>query len=209
MNKQKHLLIIIALAAIAALTWYELGRIDRGNPPQQAASGIGLPPDHELAPVVGGPFGLIDEDAKPVTEKSWPGKYLLVFFGFTYCPDICPTTLAQMTETLKELGPVADRIQPLFITVDPERDGAAELKNYTSSFDPRIIGLTGDRAQIDAVLKTYRVVAQRRGEGDNYTMDHSTLMYFMGPDGRLKQIFAHDMEPKALADGIRKVIGTN
>lgn len=209
MNKQKHLLIIIALAAIAALTWYELGRINRGSAPQQAASGAGQLPDHELAPVVGGPFSLIDEDGKPVTEKSWPGKYLLVFFGFTYCPDICPTTLARMTETLKELGPAADRIQPLFITVDPERDGAAELKNYTSSFDPRIIGLTGDRAQIDAALKTYRVVALRRGEGDNYTMDHSTLMYFMGLDGRLKQIFAHDMEPKALADSIRKLIGAN
>ncbi|TDP49247.1 protein SCO1/2 [Zavarzinia compransoris] len=207
MKHRKPILIALALVAIAALTWFELGRLDRRDPLRETAGGIGLPPDHELAGVVGGPFGLIDEDGKPVTEKSWPGKYLLVFFGFTYCPDVCPTTLAQMTEVLKDLGPAADRIQPLFITVDPERDGAAELKNYTSSFDPRITGLTGDRSQIDAVLKTYRGVALRRGEGEDYTMDHSTLVYLMGPDGRLKWIFAHDLEPKAFADGLRKLIG--
>ncbi|PWR19255.1 SCO family protein [Zavarzinia aquatilis] len=206
MRKTTPLIIAAALIGIAALTWFELGRIDQ-RLEAGATAESGLPPDHELASSVGGPFSLLDENGQPVTEKSWPGKYLLVFFGFTYCPDVCPTTLAEMTEALKAMGPVADRIQPLFITVDPERDNAQAMKDYTSSFDPRITGLTGDRAQIDAVLKTYRVVALRRGEGEDYTMDHSTLLYLMGPDGKLKQIYSHDMEPKALADGIVKLIG--
>lgn len=200
-------LIAAALAGIAALTWFELSNIDAKLAGGGAASESGLPPDHELASAVGGPFALIDEDGKPVTEKSWPGQYLLVFFGFTYCPDICPTTLYQMTEMLKAMGPAAQRIQPLFVTVDPERDNAEAMKNYTSSFDPRITGLTGDRAQIDAVLKAYRVVAIRRGEGEDYTMDHSTLLYLMGPDGHLKQVYSHDMEPKVMADAIVKLIG--
>lgn len=206
MRYQKPLLIIAGLAVIAVLTLVSLNTIDRrlaGDGPTIA----GVPPDHELAGAVGGPFSLIDGDGKPVTEKSWPGKYLLVFFGFTFCPDVCPTTLAEMSETLRLLGPEADRIQPLFVTVDPERDGPAEMKEYTSSFDPRITGLTGTRTQIDAVLKTYRVVALRRGEGDDYTMDHSALLYLMGPDGRLKQVFPHDLEPKAMADQLRDMVG--
>ncbi|MCF4166071.1 SCO family protein [Zavarzinia compransoris] len=206
MRYQKPILIVAGLVVIAVLTLISLNTIDR----RLAGDGTtveGGPPDHELAGAVGGPFSLIDGDGKPVTEKSWPGKYLLVFFGFTFCPDVCPTTLADMSETLRLLGPAADRIQPLFVTVDPERDGAAEMKEYTSSFDPRITGLTGSRAQIDAVLKTYRVVAVRRGEGDDYTMDHSALLYLMGPDGHLKQVYAHDMEPKAMADSLRDLVG--
>lgn len=207
MRYQKPILIIAGLAIIAALTWFELRAIDERVGGATAVGANGGPPNHELAGVVGGPFTLVDGNGKPVTEKSWPGKYLMVFFGFTFCPDVCPTTLAEISETLRLLGPAADKVQPLFITVDPERDGPAEMKEYTSSFDPRIAGLTGDRPQIDAVEKAYRVVAVRRGEGDDYTMDHSALIYLMGPDGRLKQIFAHDMDPQALADGVKKLIG--
>ncbi len=157
--------------------------------------------------MTGQEFALNSTRGGEFTQNDLRGTPSLVFFGFTFCPDICPTTLVEMTEALKAMGPAADRIQPLFVTVDPERDNAQALKDYTSSFDPRITGLTGSRAQIDAVLKTYRVVAIRRGEGEDYTMDHSTLLYLMGPDGKLKQIFSHDMDPKALADGITKLIG--
>ncbi|MFA5123030.1 SCO family protein [Zavarzinia sp.] len=208
MRAKTPILIIAALIAIAVLAWVEITYLDRQGPDQGTpVASNGLPPDHELAGAVGGPFSLTDEDGKPVTEKSWPGKFLLVFFGYTYCPDVCPTTLAELDTVLKDLGPAADKIQPLFITVDPERDGAAELKAYTSSFDPRITGLTGDRPAIDAALKAYRVVAVRRGEGADYSMDHSTLLYLMGPDGRLKDIYSHDMDPKALADALRQKVG--
>lgn len=197
-------LIIIILAAIAVVAWFEWPAL-RGEGASVATGG--LPPDHELADAVGGPFDLVDQDDKPVNEKSWPGKYLLVFFGFTYCPDVCPTTLAQLAGVMKDLGPTADKIQPLFVTVDPARDNPAALKSYTSTFDPRITGLTGSQAAIDAMLKTYRVYAARRGEGEDYTMDHSSLIYLMGPDGRLKQVLTPDMDPKVMVQTLAKLIG--
>lgn len=198
-------LILIVLAAIAVVAWFAipgLGGRDMATGPG------GLPPDHELADAVGGQFNLVDQDDKPVNEKSWPGKYLLVFFGFTYCPDVCPTTLAELASVMKDLGPAADRIQPLFVTVDPERDNPAAMKSYTSTFDPRFVGLTGSRQAIDAMLKTYRVYATRRGEGEDYTMDHSALIYLMGPDGRLKAVLTPDMDQATMVQSLSKLVGT-
>src|ERR1017187_2237846 len=136
---------------------------------------------------VGGPFSLIDGDRKPVTDQTWHGKYLLVYFGYTFCPDVCPTTLNNVADALDKLGPKADRLQPLFITVDPKRDTPAVVKQYTAAFTPRLLGLTGSATQIAAVAKAYRVyyAEHRTGPGpDDYSMDHSSILYLMGPNGR-------------------------
>ena len=129
---------------------------------------------------IGGPFSLVDQRGKPVTERDYLGKPSLVFFGFTFCPDICPTTLFELTERLKELGPDADRLNVLFITVDPERDTPHQLALYLSSFDPRITGLSGSAGDIAKVMAEYRVYARKVPLADgSYTMDHTAAIYMM------------------------------
>jgi protein SCO1 len=134
---------------------------------------------------VGGPFRLIDQNGRAVTERDFKGEPFLVFFGFTNCPDICPTTLFEMSEVLKRLGPDADKTAALFISVDPERDTPEKLKDYVSSFHPRIFGLTGTLEEIALVEKEYRVYAKKvpLKDGD-YTMDHTAVVYLMDKDGR-------------------------
>lgn len=134
---------------------------------------------------VGGPFRLTDHNGRTVTDADFKGKPFLVFFGFTHCPDICPTALFEMSETLRRLGPDAEKIAALFITVDPERDTPEKLKDYISSFHPRIVGLTGTQADIDAVTKAYKAYARKVPlDGDDYTMDHSAIVYLMDRQGR-------------------------
>jgi protein SCO1 len=133
---------------------------------------------------VGGPFHLIDQDGKAVSDEDLKGRPFLVFFGFTHCPDICPTTLFDMSQMLHALGPDAGRIGALFITVDPERDTPAVLKDYLSSFDPHLRGLTGDPAAVNAALKAFRVYAKKIPlEGSDYTMDHTAVVYLMDKNG--------------------------
>lgn len=135
---------------------------------------------------IGGPFNLVDGDAKPATNKTFAGKYMLVYFGFTYCPDVCPTTLNQVADAMDRLGPKADRVVPIFITVDPKRDTPAAVKDFAAAFSPRLVGLTGSAEQLGQAARAYRVYfAERRtGPGPNdYTMDHSSILYLMGPDG--------------------------
>jgi protein SCO1/2 len=134
---------------------------------------------------VGGPFRLTDHNGRVVTEADFKGKPFLVFFGFTHCPDVCPTALFEMSETFRRLGPDAEKARALFISVDPERDTPEKLKQYLSSFDPRIVGLTGTPAEIAAVAKTYKVYAKKVPlEGGDYTMDHSAIVYLMDRNGR-------------------------
>jgi len=139
------------------------------------------------ASLIGGPFSLEDGNGRQVTDRDFRGKYMLIYFGYTFCPDVCPTTLTDMADALDRLGPKADRLQPLFITIDPKRDTPAVVKQYAAAFSPRLIGLTGSPEQIAQVANAYRVYyAEHRtgpGPGD-YTMDHSSILYLMGPDGR-------------------------
>lgn len=144
---------------------------------------------------IGGPFTLIDQNGKTVTEKNFGGQYKLIYFGFTYCPAICPTELQKISAALKNIEKnqpdLAAKIQPLFISVDPERDTPAVLKEYVSLYHPRLIGLTGSQAQIDAVKKDYRIYSAKV-ESENstdYTVDHSSFIYFMGPDDTLLGIY--------------------
>lgn len=154
---------------------------------------------------IGGPFQLLDQDAKTVTEQDFKGKPLLVFFGFTHCPDVCPTELFDMSEVLRKLGPDANRVAALFITVDPERDTPAVMKDYLSSFEPQIRGLTGDTAAIAAVEKTYRVYAKKVPlDGGEYTMDHSAVLYLMDKNGRFVAPFNLKRRPEESAADLRR-----
>ena len=144
-----------------------------------------LPRETVKPSAVGGPFHLTDQTGRAVTEADFKGKAFLVFFGFTHCPDICPTTLFEISEVLNRLGPDAEQVAALFISVDPERDTPAKLKDYLADFHPRIFGLTGTPAQIEAVVKEYRVYAKKVPlAGGDYTMDHSAVVYLMDKQGR-------------------------
>ena len=137
-------------------------------------------------PTVGGPFSLVDGQGKTVTDRDFRGRFMLVYFGYTFCPDVCPTTLNQVAEAMDRLGPKADRVQPLFITGDPKRDTPPVVQPFVAAFSPRLIGLTGTPEEIAKVAREYRVYyAARPAEGSpgEYTVDHSSILYLMDPGG--------------------------
>ena len=154
---------------------------------------------------IGGPFKLIDQNGRTMTDEDLKGHPFLVFFGFTHCPDICPTSLFEISEVLRSLGPDADRMRALFITVDPERDTPAVIKDYLSSFDPHLSGLTGDQAAIAAVAKAYRVYYKRVPLDDGgYTMDHTAIVYLMDKQGRFVAPFNLRRTVEAAAADLRR-----
>lgn len=167
----------------------------------QAPSPIG-----SAVAAVGGPFNLEDQDGKAVTDKDMKGKPFLVFFGFTHCPDVCPTTLFDMSQLMRQLGPDADRTGALFITVDPERDTPKVMKDYLSNFDPHLRGLTGDQAAVDAAAKAYRVYAKKVPlDGGDYTMDHTAVVYLMDKTGQFVAPFdVTKRTPEAAASDLRR-----
>jgi protein SCO1/2 len=152
------------------------------------------------ASAVGGPFTLISNEGKTVTERDFLGAPHLVFFGFTHCPDVCPTKLFEISEVLRATGERGRRLRALFITVDPERDTPDVLKSYLASFDDRIVGLTGDRAAVDAAIRAYRAYARKvpLNDGD-YTMEHTALVYLMDKSGRFVGAFNLDRPPAQAA----------
>jgi protein SCO1/2 len=154
---------------------------------------------------IGGPFRLTTPDGTTVTDQTYRGKWLLVYFGYTFCPNTCPTTLLEIATVLKKLGPDAGKVQPIFITVDPKRDTRDVLAQYTRSFDPRIVGLTGTPGQIAAVAQEYGAyyVAHKSDEGANdYLIDHSTYLYVMNPQGQFVQAFDADTPADRIADDL-------
>jgi protein SCO1/2 len=159
---------------------------------------------------IGGPFTLQDGNGKPVTDRDFRGKYMLVYFGYTFCPDVCPTTLNAVAEAMDKLGPAASRIQPLFITVDPARDTPAVVKQYAAAFGPKIVGLTGTAEEIAKVAKEYRVyyAEHRTGPGPNdYSMDHSSVLYLMNPEGAFVAPVRADQSGDEIAANLKKLMG--
>jgi protein SCO1/2 len=182
-----------SLVLVFAVVMMVVGH-DRGTATTQAAA-------------VGGPFRLIDQDGKPLSDQDLKGRPFLVFFGFINCPDICPTTLFEMSEVLRRLGPDADRVRGLFITIDPERDTPDKLKDYLSSFDPHLVGVTGDPNAIAAAAKAYRVYTKKVPlDGGNYTMDHTTIVYLMDKEGRFVAPFSLKRRPEESAADLRRYL---
>ena len=158
---------------------------------------------------IGGPFQLLSHTGETVTEKSWPGQYLLLFFGFTHCPDVCPTELAKMTRILEGLpSATVDKIQPIFISVDPKRDDVEGMAGYVSHFYPSLVGLTGTEEQIQAVVDQYRVYAQAQSPDETgyYVVDHSAFTYLMAPEGELLEVFNYDDPPEAIKKRIQALV---
>ena len=157
---------------------------------------------------IGGPFELTSHQGRLVRDTDYRGKHMLVMFGYTSCPDVCPTELQLITEAMEQLGTAAAKVQPLMITIDPERDTTALLADYVSNFHPAIVALTGSVDQVKAAAKTYKVFFAKGevdGEGD-YFMDHSSFIYLMSPDGIYLHHFAPSISPEGMAEKIRAVM---
>jgi cytochrome oxidase Cu insertion factor (SCO1/SenC/PrrC family) len=189
------IVLLLAAVALAAASF-----LYRPGPAGPLASGAAL---------VGGPFSAINHKGEAVTEKTYQGHYRLMFFGFTFCPDVCPTELQVMAQALKQLGPDGESIVPILVTIDPARDTPDVMKSYVEAFDPRLVGLTGSPAQIAASAKAWRVFYQKvenKDRPDDYTMDHSSLIFLMDRDNRFLKHFTYATDPTALADEIRRAI---
>ncbi|WP_158743789.1 SCO family protein [Acidisphaera sp. L21] len=170
---------------------------------------FGAPAPLQQAAAIGGPFSLTDGAGKPVTDKTYRGKYMLVYFGYTFCPDVCPTTLNDVAQAIDKIGPVADKLQPLFITIDPARDTPDVIRQYAAAFSPKLQGLTGTAAQIADVAKEYRVyyASHKTGPGPgDYTMDHSSILYVMDPSGHFAGVIRADEGPDAIAADLKKIV---
>ena len=160
-----------------------------------------------LASAIGGPFRLVDQDGKTVTDGDLKGKWSLVYFGYTHCPDACPTALNDISIALDELGPKRGAVRPVFITVDPERDTPEVLKAYVTAFDAPILALTGSPEEIAQAAKGYRVYYAKHPEaGGDYSMDHSSVIYVMDPEGRFTASFTHQSAPEEIAERLKKLL---
>ncbi|WP_426534025.1 SCO family protein [Bradyrhizobium sp. McL0615] len=158
---------------------------------------------------VGGPFELTDQTGHRRTDADFQGKLVVIYFGYTYCPDVCPTELQSISLALDKLGAAADTVQPLFITVDPGRDTPARLADFVSSFHPRLIGLTGSLAEIRKTAIAYRTFFAKNGAttADHYSVDHTGFIYLLGKDGRYLGFLPPSLSPDAIADAIRARLG--
>ncbi|MHB1218492.1 MAG: SCO family protein [Alphaproteobacteria bacterium] len=185
---------ILAVIAAGAALW----SFFHAPSPRTATSGTAA---------VGGPFTLVDQQGRTVTDETFRARWMLVFFGFTHCPDVCPTALNDMSAVLAELGPAADKVQPIFVTVDPERDTVEAMSQYVANFDPRIVALTGTPEQIAQAARAYRVYYKKVPQGDDYTMDHTGILYLMDPQGQFMTHFTPNTPPADMAARIRKLLG--
>lgn len=186
--------IVLLLAALGMAGWWY---VSQPGDRLQAVGGSGHVP-------IGGPFELVDQSGQTVTEAVLEGRYALIYFGFTYCPDICPTALWEMSQALDMLAEQApekaEQVTPVFITVDPERDDVAAMKQYASHFHPRLLALTGTPEQIADVAREYRVYYRKIEDASatTYLMDHSGFIYLMGPDGDFLKSFTHQTRPEEM-----------
>jgi protein SCO1/2 len=156
---------------------------------------------------IDGHFALTRLDGRAATDADFRGKWEVIYFGYTFCPDVCPTVLSQIGEALQELGPRASQFQPIFITVDPARDSAKVMTAYLKSFDPRIVGLRGNAAEIETAASGFHVYYRLRGLGNGqYTVDHSSYIYVMNPKGQFVEILTGDLPGHSLADALRKLV---
>lgn len=196
MNLRRALLVLtcVAAAAFAGLLAWRAG-VFAPKPAQTAGTGTAA---------IGGPFKLVDQTGAPVDERLLQGRWSVVFFGYTYCPDVCPGTLQALGAAAPKLGDAARDLQVVFISIDPARDTPEQMKTYLEAVNLPIrnVGLTGTPEQVAAAAKAYRVFYQKAGEGEGYQMNHSTAAYLMDPKGRFSRVLAYGMTPDQMAQQI-------
>ena len=183
--------LIVVLVAFLAVSWYQARQQDAAAEPKPYAT----------------PFQLVDQNGKAVTEGDFLGKPTAWFYGFTHCPDVCPTALAEMAQVLKDLGPDADKLTVIFVSVDPTRDKPALLKEYAAYFDPRIVSLTGSETQLRAMTKARYVIYKKLGDGESYDMEHTAGVQLATADGRFfGTLDSHEL-PETRLRKVRRLIG--
>ena len=197
------LIMVIAIGGSVGFAWHYF----------EGIPGIPSLTEKASAPIettTGGPFTLIDHNGNRVTDASFHGRFMLIYFGYTYCPDMCPVTLTTMAGALDLLGEEGKQIVPVLITLDPERDTGEQLKMYVGYFHPRQVGLTGTVEQVAAAAKAYRIyfakVRRDGAEPDDYFMDHTVATFLVGPDGKLRHRFSHGISAEAMADRLRDLL---
>jgi protein SCO1/2 len=195
--------LILAAALLAGLVIAGAGAffgLSHRDAPRGAAGTL-------LASAIGGPFRLVDQNGKTVTDADLRGRWSLIYFGYTHCPDACPTALNDIAIALDELGPKRAEVRPVFVTVDPERDTPEVLKAYVTSFDAPITALTGTPEEIAQAAKGYRVYYAKHPEaGGDYSIDHSSVIYVMDPEGRFTASFTHQNTPEEIAERLKKLL---
>jgi protein SCO1/2 len=189
-------LIVMALGAALAGCGPKGGAAAGGD---SASTGVAL---------IGGPFQLVNQDGKPTDQHVLDGKWSAVFFGYTYCPDVCPTTLQTLSQAKVKLGGAAKDLQVVFVSVDPDRDTPAQMKAYlaTPAFPQPTLGLTGSAQQVAAAAKAYRVYYQKQGSGEGYAVNHSAIIYLMNPAGKFDRVMAESLTPTEIATQIREAM---
>lgn len=199
MLKNRQVLIpylLLAAAVAGGVLWHESEKVP----------GLGRVVSTGQADI-GGPFRLTDQTGKSVSDADFRGRYMLIYFGYSFCPDVCPTTLSVMAQALEKMGGKAAQVTPVFITIDPERDTPKLLADYVKDFGPTFVGLTGSVAEIQDVEKKFRVYAVKKPlPGGNYGMDHSSVIYLMGPDGRLVSYYDEAISPDDLAKELKQKV---
>jgi protein SCO1/2 len=195
-------ILIAATIAVLAVVAIVLWRVAASGPAGSASSGVNI----------GGPFTLTDQSGATVTDKTYDGEYRLIYFGYTFCPDACPTELGIMAQAVEDMGPVGAKVQPIFITIDPDRDTVQQLKTYVPLFDKRLVGLTGTPQQIAAVAKEYKVYYSKADQPGvdtkSYGMNHSSFVYLMDPKGKFLTVFSSDTDSDKMAAEIKRYMGT-
>jgi protein SCO1/2 len=195
--------VFLVIALAGAAYWYSRGA---GTPPPTPGTTTG-------EALIGGPFSLVAQDGRRVTEGDLKGRFSVVYFGYTHCPDMCPLGLETVTRAMELLPqPAAERVQPVFVTVDPARDTPEVMRAYAASFHPRLLALSGSEAEVQGALKAYRVYARKAAEGTQaggaeYLVDHSTFTYVMGPDGRYLAHFSHGTTAEDMAKRLGALLG--
>lgn len=207
MRRQQRNLLTLGAIGFAVGLFAILGVVQTQKSYKAIAVSQDIPGDIAGLPTIGGAFQLVDKDGKVWKDKDFKDKPMLVYFGYTYCPDICPTALYHMTQAMEELGG-AKAVQPIFITIDPHRDTSSLLQTYTQNFHKDFVMLTGSQSDVDQALKAYRVHAARTSEeeGDDYLMDHSSLIYFMDKEGKYRAHFNHQTPPSEIVERVRLYI---
>jgi cytochrome oxidase Cu insertion factor (SCO1/SenC/PrrC family) len=202
--------LITGLSLVAVLALFTVLGVWRTGQPHDDRGAVVAGHDNEIIeeglPSIGGPFQLVDQKGTLRTEEDFRGKPMMIYFGYTYCPDICPMGLSAMSQALKEIGD-ENAFQPIFITVDPERDTVGQLSTYAQNFDPHFVMLTGDKDHIAEAMSAYRVYAARAPEdrgANDYLIDHSSVIYFMDEKGQFAMHFNHQSTSEEIVKGIKE-----
>lgn len=191
-----RILLSLVLVIIAVIIWMQF--LNKENTPSATENSRAL---------IGGEFSLINHKGAPMTDKDFLGKYMVVYFGYTFCPDVCPMDLQIMADAMRFLPPEKlEQVNPVFVTIDPERDTVDVMAEYVSYFHDDMIGLTGTNEQVDAIKKAYRVYAAKADDSADYLVDHTSYTYFMDKEGTLLKHFNHGEDPEAMANTISSFI---